>query len=297
MNVDGLFGISRAQAYLDSIIPHIANKNLKAIVLQLSQVAETIQFSQLPNLSNYPFKYYVFKTYLLPSENWKKNTTFLNGTLCLYPEVDNEPYNISNVTEFKMYVLNERFDEDLFDGCLVELIINSEDGNLSRCEISLRCYEYLLKLPKVYGSGYSGYRVTHMVLFLQVVRMRKCLYDTELLNRMLQEECSYIFWEIQKNDELGFVPRLFDLLLEQIDLCGYEGYLEFLPNVLLEYVLKNQNLHGCFRITGLATTIKRESTMMKYGCNSHSTGLASSVLALYLTAMLRTSNSTKNSEF
>ncbi|KAK4874236.1 hypothetical protein RN001_013596 [Aquatica leii] len=282
MNIDGILGISKTRAYLEDILPHINNVTIASQVLKLIYKAETIYFLQLPNLPEYPFKYYVFKTYLLPPNNWK-NVTFLNDKLFTDTEIDAKFSEVFSADEFQMYVRDNGFNETFFDDCLVELITAAES-----CQITQACLQYLAILPKKFGVLFSGYRVTHMLLFLQIARIRKCLYDTQELESMVQKECSYIFWELQKNAEYKFIPKLLDLTLEQIDLCGYEGYSKFFQKRFLDYILRSQHQQGCFKlitVNNAVTKNKRESSVMKHGCNSHATGLAASVLALFLKAL------------
>lgn len=72
-------------------------------------------------------------------------------------------------------------------------------------------------------------------------------------------------------------------------LCGYEGFMEFMPRKWMEHVLSIQTNDGCFGIflkqnsqKNELRRKKREANLMKYGCLDHTTGLGAAVLSLFL---------------
>lgn len=70
------------------------------------------------------------------------------------------------------------------------------------------------------------------------------------------------------------------MLIFPVEMCGYEGYLEFFNDAFMDFLLKQQTPQGCYGNEEVEN--RREVTMMKYGCNSHTSGLAAVSLAIAL---------------
>lgn len=77
-------------------------------------------------------------------------------------------------------------------------------------------------------------------------------------------------------------PELKDLFMEQIFLCAFAGFVEFLDNEWIENVLSWQMESGCFSYNNVS-------------CSSHMNGLGAASLALYGT--IQDSGEIQNSSF
>ncbi|KAF2893343.1 hypothetical protein ILUMI_12829 [Ignelater luminosus] len=289
MNVDGVLGVNTAQAHLIKAIKHAFGSDRQYDYESLKQKAEKIYLLQRPNLRKSPYKYHVFNNYVIPPEVLVHDINFSWGQLNLNPKVFIGPYNVSDLLDYARYVLKTTFDEETSDNCLVEVATASDDRKPHKCPVSKTCYDYMIKMPEIYDSHFPAYGVTHMTLYQQIARSRNCTFNKKQIDHLIKQQCSYILWELKKNVEFGYIPQLFDLFLEQIALCGQEGFEEFLLDEYLEYILQEQNECGGFGNKHVSwkelaekQRIKRESNPMMCGANSHTTGLATAALALFI---------------
>ncbi|KAF2904625.1 hypothetical protein ILUMI_01563 [Ignelater luminosus] len=135
----------------------------------------------------------------------------------------------------------------------------------------------------------SAYGITHRLLFIQVAEALQCKWDKGWIDQKVKTYCSYIYWEALFNSKCEFLKEFDDLFLEQVFLCGYEGFMEFMTRRWMEHVLSIQTNDGCFGIflkRGFRKIElrrkKREANLMKFGCLDHTTGLGAAVLSLFL---------------
>ncbi|KAF2894510.1 hypothetical protein ILUMI_11671 [Ignelater luminosus] len=296
MNLDGLWGVNFAQAYLTKALEDTIDSDVRKNLLLLKEKAKTIYALQSINVENSSWKNYVFINYVMSPEMWLHNIEFSYGKLNKNLKVFTGPYNVSNLLEYVRYILSNAFLKNNYsDVCIMEVATASTDRNPHNCPVNKTCYEHMIKMPKSYDLHFPGYGVTHMTLYLQIARARNCTFNKKQVDAMINERCSYILWELKKNLQFGYIPQLFDLFLEQIFVCGQEGFEEFLQMEYLGYVLREQNAHGGyglilpanFRELSKKQRIKRDGSVMLYGANSHTTGLAVDVLALYIRFMLK----------
>ncbi|KAF2889853.1 hypothetical protein ILUMI_16320 [Ignelater luminosus] len=281
-------------AHLIKSLKDAVHLNVGKKVLLLKDKAQMIYALQRPNLKNFPWKYYVFNNYVIPPEVLLHDIEFSYGKLNPYPKVFTGPYNVSDLLGYARYVMESTFSEELSDNCLVEVVTASDNRKPHHCPVSKSCYDLMIKMPTSYNPHFPGYGVTHMTIYLQIARSRNCIFNKTLIEALVNQQCSYIFWELKKNVEFGYIPQLFDLFLQQISVCGLEGYAEFLQKRYLEHVLQQQNKFGGFGVKEVdlkelarKQRIKKESNRMMYGANNHTTGLATEVLALYIRFLLK----------
>uniref|UniRef100_A0AAR5QDU4 Uncharacterized protein n=2 Tax=Dendroctonus ponderosae TaxID=77166 RepID=A0AAR5QDU4_DENPD len=167
------------------------------------------------------------------------------------------------------------------DKCLQEIInssISLQDVS-APCAVSTDCWNLFFRN----GAG-SGYYLTHKLLLLQIARARNCWLSPATFQRQTREICSAIMSEIINANSKASIEEMFDLFLEQVLLCGYEGFSEFIQNDWLFHILKSQRFSGCFvdHLTDeLKSRIKRDVNYFEDGCNDHTTGLGAAVLGLY----------------
>ncbi|XP_074034679.1 UPF0764 protein C16orf89 homolog isoform X2 [Leptinotarsa decemlineata] len=162
------------------------------------------------------------------------------------------------------------------DRCLVE-ILNMSAFN-GYCYISNICSEMMLDVFRID----TGYLLTHRLLYLQIQRLQGCKipdeYRSTSFNDYTEKFCSYIYKEAKTNEYLGYPYH--DIFMEQVVLCGMEGYSEFISEEWISEVIRWQNPHGCYESIAKNKS-KRTSTLIDYGCSDHSTGLGAAALALY----------------
>ncbi|XP_045478405.1 uncharacterized protein LOC123683423 isoform X1 [Harmonia axyridis] len=120
-----------------------------------------------------------------------------------------------------------------------------------------------------------GYETTHRLLFLQIMRMWQLYPKSQKIH--IESLCRHIYLQAKATRGRTF---FFDLFLEQIFLCGVEGYKEFLNVKWLDMILDNQLEQGCFPVFTRGTNLN--SSVHDEECSDHATGLASAVLALHI---------------
>lgn len=82
-------------------------------------------------------------------------------------------------------------------------------------------------------------------------------------------------------------PRYHDLFMEQIALCGMEGFREdFCKKEWTLQIINWQNDDGCWRLTENGKRTKRQERLLKNGCLAHRTAVALSSLTQLLRHLL-----------
>lgn len=126
------------------------------------------------------------------------------------------------------------------DSCLAELLSSK------RCCISTFCRNIMDE----YRTS-KGYHMTHKLLYYIIVRNKGC---TNLLTKpfptFTRHFCQEIYNEISTYMTKPLDFRLRDIFLEQVLLCAYLGYSEFLIKDWMEIILKWQDPDGQFRHLG-----------------------------------------------
>ncbi|KAL3272554.1 hypothetical protein HHI36_014025 [Cryptolaemus montrouzieri] len=114
-----------------------------------------------------------------------------------------------------------------------------------------------------------------ILLYIQTTSILKCSTRNENLIHYL---CSRMYEQARITNGRG--PFL-DLFMEQIFLCGSEGYVEFLNSIWLQIILNNQLAIGCFPLFGKKYAVNVTSSTSNE-CYEHATGLAIAVMALHI---------------
>ncbi|XP_017772150.1 PREDICTED: uncharacterized protein LOC108559392 isoform X1 [Nicrophorus vespilloides] len=283
INIDGLFGVVFGQAHLQSLLADDLSNYDRKLVKYLKHKADTIYYSAKPRLYNPDnFKHNLFVEKILVPDLWTRDIRYRHLPEKFVPEIE-----FDSASEYMDYLSTSNISETKSDSCLIELISgpNSVPHN---CSVSEDCKDYMV------DNDYFDptYGITHRLLYLQLARSQKCSLDGRLYEERTSAYCSYIYWEIKQNRRFGFMQELDDLLLEQITLCGFEGYDNFFEDSLVSHVLQIQTPFGCFRIPeALFETngddLKRTANIIKHGCNDHTTGLGISTLSLILRYLLK----------
>ncbi|CAH1978281.1 unnamed protein product [Acanthoscelides obtectus] len=273
VNVDCLFGVALATALIDDAYQngtHIMDKSsLEIMEKSLVILKKSIPYSREKSE-------WITDAFLYPTI-WRKNICYRSNAL-----------HIPNLPSFK-YV-KKIFNRDYIDGseidfCLQNIVNFTNSMVPTRCFIDRRCWKYFEP-----DENSVGYLLTHKLLILQLAKARKCYLNDNVYGTKTEELCSSILSEVVNADYYGYLDNMFDLYLEQVVLCGYEGYTEFLQNKWLYYILKSQRSSGCFPAfldDSLKTRMKRNSNTLDDGCVDHTTGLGAAVLALHYNYIIK----------
>ncbi|KAK4874235.1 hypothetical protein RN001_013595 [Aquatica leii] len=268
MNVDGMFGVVVAQAHLQTL----RTPDSKPRFEYLTNLASYLVNHFKGNHSNASSRNDMFMKYLLNVNIWTREITFIYGQLHGKSYVD-----YSTCGEYLDSLANMHFSEELSDDCLLGVIEQSlSEKHL--CWLDEECSDFLS------GNKFlPGYGLTHKLLLVQTIRARKCKWDAFKIHRRVVEFCSKIHRETVKIQNCKYVSFLDDLFIEQIVMCGYEGFEEFMTTEWMEHVLKIQSPHGCFGTSTSSSVFeKREANLIKHNCIDHTSGLGAAALSLFL---------------
>ncbi|KAH0560524.1 UPF0764 protein C16orf89 homolog isoform X2 [Cotesia glomerata] len=167
-----------------------------------------------------------------------------------------------------------------------EQLIAKNDSFLNQlsgdnCRISNICMDMLLR-----KDGSRGYPLTHRVLYVQTAKALQCTENYRAnLTDLTENYCRDIFNDLIELEFNGFPSMSQDLIMEQIFLCGMEGFLEFANEHYGNLIIRWQNSHGCFSSFNSHTVrsrSKRETNPLDYGCDSHATGVAAAALSVLI---------------
>ncbi|KOC60614.1 UPF0764 protein C16orf89 like protein [Habropoda laboriosa] len=165
------------------------------------------------------------------------------------------------------------------DECLAEIVRNRLNRN---CAIPDYCYGILANLEST-----RGYPLTHRLLMVQVAKAMKCDQDLPS-SKLTLSYCSAILEDLHDIEAAGFPYQTPDLMMEQVVLCGMEGFLEFTGDHYERLVLNRSHPSGCFSsfknkpAKDEARVSRRASKQTDFGCDSHATGLAAASLSLFI---------------
>ncbi|CAL7936370.1 unnamed protein product [Xylocopa violacea] len=172
--------------------------------------------------------------------------------------------------------------EEESDRCLAEIVRNKLNADNKILDL---CLDVLTSQGP---SRVRGYPLTHRLLLIQIAKAMKCdkgLASTELT----LSYCSAILQDLIDVETAGFPYQTPDLMLEQVVLCGMEGFLEFTGKHYERLVLSWSHPSGCFSSFGntfhknrTARVSRRASSQTDFGCDSHATGLAAAALSLFI---------------
>ncbi|XP_023247642.1 UPF0764 protein C16orf89 homolog [Copidosoma floridanum] len=169
---------------------------------------------------------------------------------------------------------------DESDKCLLDLINN--------CELSHKCRKLVVNDN---SSSTTGYSLTHRLLIKQTISALQCNTSISRFSPYLGYNlCYQILHDLMSLEAVGFPDIGRDLALEQIFLCGMEGYLDFLSEHYEQLILDWQHDSGCYR--GFSSLLKK-SLYMLISTNSTIPAMSSSlaqvvwVLAIETTQLSR----------
>lgn len=128
------------------------------------------------------------------------------------------------------------------------------------------------KVPFHFKSNSNSRLLFNMVLS----RKRNCNISHEITQKIIHKLCKRIFSEVLTISHRGFPDHLQDLVMEQIFLCSYSGFWDFLRAEWVGEITSWQDKSGCF-------VFKRiDQSEDQSECSDHMTGVGAAILALVL---------------
>ncbi|XP_063232733.1 UPF0764 protein C16orf89 homolog [Bacillus rossius redtenbacheri] len=177
------------------------------------------------------------------------------------------------------------------DHCIVELLNSSSSSSpsSSSCEPSEEC-----RRIEERGRRPTGYATTHRLLYLQIARQVGCGGSPYFANTAFRiaELCAAILREAEFIASLGVPAPLEDIFIEQVTLCGIEGFAEFVRPEWIRKIMSLQRPEGCYGGVAEMTSrtessrVKRNDLRTAHGCMMHETGLAAAALSLSARALV-----------
>ncbi|XP_076650006.1 UPF0764 protein C16orf89 homolog [Halictus rubicundus] len=171
--------------------------------------------------------------------------------------------------------------EEESDRCLGEIVTN---GLNSRYRMPDTCNQILMRRDLT-----RGYPLTHRLLIVQVAKTLGCEHGLPMrMSDLVASYCSSILQDLTDIEAAGFPYQTPDLMMEQVLLCGMEGFLEFTGGHFERLLLGWAQPSGCFSSFGNKSLenaprkVRRASTPTDFGCDSHATGLAAATLSLFI---------------
>ncbi|XP_011881016.1 PREDICTED: UPF0764 protein C16orf89 homolog isoform X2 [Vollenhovia emeryi] len=280
MNVDAIYGVTLAEANLVAALLHenvqylenkffialkelvalsdLTRQNLKATVKSTNKTRILMSLNN-PHLWIRPLPW----TRILPGSNsrlYPKRSLSLDKVVSsIWHGAPNEPEG---------------------DKCITAILSSSLKG---KCEIPATCIAILKKKDDI-----VGYPLTHRLLIVQIARAMECeQVKTASLLPWIPVYCAKVLQDLVNLEAWGFPITAQDLMLEQIVLCGMEGYCEFVDKHYEDIILTWPHQSGCFGIHSFRfanghKVTRRESSRTDFGCTNHMTGLGAGTLALFI---------------
>ncbi|PNF17310.1 hypothetical protein B7P43_G04993 [Cryptotermes secundus] len=302
---DMIFGVVLARGQLAVLRRHLAQRqdvkmepeDLSAISI-LENKCEEIYRKYMPiRLRAIKENYDIIVDNVVREELWDVDYPLTFGKLRKVPRRSlikrgphGEPQKLTSKQRLAL-LLSGRPNETESDSC-ISLLIHPQ-----LCGTSPSCWNIMANKDE----EIHGYSLTHRLLYLQIARQLGCggrveFADSEAAIRSL---CSDILVELKRIVELQVPAGFWDLFLEEVSLCGMEGFAEFLNPLFIDWILPLQTPAGCFadRVQdgwldapieppALSIRRKREDGDLGDGCTMHITGMAAIFLALNIRATI-----------
>ncbi|KAM6155914.1 UPF0764 protein C16orf89 homolog [Rhynchocyon petersi] len=200
---------------------------------------------------------------------------------------------------YQKFPFQDPFSESDSDQCLVQLLGTRTNGS-QPCRYSRFCRDFMTK------TGYSGYYLSHQLLYFLFSRMLGC---TKGLFSRAQDYidlfCANMMDLNRRAEAVRYTHPIRDLFMENIMLCGLAGFADFYKLQWLEAILSWQKpLEGCFGIPGgesapegqgskatenqqdFLKRVKRQEKQFPDGCSVHNTAVAVGALGGFLYVLM-----------
>ncbi|KAF5287515.1 hypothetical protein FQA39_LY04143 [Lamprigera yunnana] len=261
MNFDVAVALTLAEAQLQEALLYdlvATEKQMLRSLIQKCQVSRKI----LKRLSSESSTNDLLARFLIDYRLWIINKDFFVDELedlAIY-----QSWTIADVLRNKSAEYNGIHSND----CLEELLASG------RCFLSDRCRIFM------FGKRLdTAYVLTHRLLFLHVMQMARCFTRRSIFDELTRDYCALMLKEAKTNELLGFPQH--DLFLEQVTLCGLEGFSEFLNDRWTRVIIQWMSRRGCYKDVDDKLN-RRSANHISYGCVDHTTGLAAAALSTIL---------------
>ncbi|XP_043284273.1 UPF0764 protein C16orf89 homolog isoform X2 [Venturia canescens] len=274
MNVDAIFGLNLAQVHVGAVLEHenaifLTEKNriTLQVILTLCQIAEN-DGKKLVKASGLEM--------MIRTEVWNRTIFWRLG------ELGERPSTSAGLSEAEVprlfYQGSPSESESL--RCFIDLLVRDENRI---CRISKECAEMLER-----NDCSRGYPLTHRILYAQLATALGCqTISLGGLESMKKAFCTTVLQDLVDLESMNFPFFSRDLAMEQIAVCGMNGYLEFTNERYAKLITSWPNSHGCFSAFGFGEGDekkrgKRSTSKMDYGCDNHASGVAAACLSLLI---------------
>ncbi|GAB1607016.1 uncharacterized protein LOC115217506, partial [Argonauta hians] len=261
---------------------HKTSRHYRHLVDDIQKMAERLSDMSIKHIAhNYPY-YYAKIGKLLEKHFW---------------EIDHvtRPLNMDLVSSLPIQPGEEQLKESISDDCIAELL-GTRPHATGTCQVSDLCWTLMT------GPGYSGYSLSHELFYLQIGQQAGCTkalaakavrFNKFPLDTLSGSFCSSMWLEANNQSRHGYSPASNDLFMEQIGLCGMQGYYQFAEAAWLKHILSWQSQDGCYRGWPLEfitqdqhSRQKREEKILDDGCMCHRTTVASIALSQFTRYLL-----------
>ncbi|XP_053595542.1 UPF0764 protein C16orf89 homolog [Microplitis demolitor] len=274
VNIDSIFGLTLAEA---NLIAALSSSHIKFLPPEQWTLLNEIVNLCLSSRANFDKQldkkndsFTMMSKVLIQSDIWIHLINWQNGLILPYK------YNFhSSKNKAASFLWQGSPQETESDSCLVELV---EDN----CHVSNKCADMLLK-----EDGSRGYPLTHRLLYVQAAKALQCKehHRTNFKN-LIKSYCRNILNDLFELEFNGFPSKSRDLIMEQIALCGMEGFSEFTNPHYGDLIIEWQNSFGCFKTRNSDQQIqfryKRTSNPLDHGCDGHTIGVAAAALSILI---------------
>lgn len=186
--------------------------------------------------------------------------------------------NYWEIVRLMQWIMHGTPTETESDQCLIEIVRSNLEG---KCEIPATCVATLMR-----DDDTTGYPLTHRLLIVQVAKALGCeKANTISLSSLIPVYCARIFKEFINIEAWNFPNVARDLMLEQVVLCGMEGYYEFVDKHYEDTILSWPHWSGCFALFEFSNEhhiTRRSSSRTDFGCDNHMTSLGAASLAVFI---------------
>ncbi|XP_008214331.2 UPF0764 protein C16orf89 homolog [Nasonia vitripennis] len=278
MNMDTTFGVTFAQANIQAALRHknviyldAYQKDVLENLLELSEDTRNLlhTYEKLPNKNVQELSFQLNRP-----EIWIKPIVWKKLDLTDKP-LPNPDLTVDETVESMFRGHPQEAESDY---CFINLV--------NHCEFPNECRDLIVHND----NATTGYPLTHRLLMIQLMNALECETKiTQFTPYLVYEFCSLILQDLVNLEAMEFPHVGKDLALEQIFLCGLEGYLDFLNEHYEQLLLDWQHPSGCYSGIGHSvnynwakTRVRRSGGFTDFGCVNHATGLGAAALALFI---------------
>ncbi|KAK0168163.1 hypothetical protein PV327_001991 [Microctonus hyperodae] len=277
VNADAVFGLTLAQVNLAAVL---SSPNIEFLFEdELNRIDETellcdnsrvYVVDKLLQKENYSMASLI--QVLTRPEIWMSEISWRKGIL--QTEFTSSPHlTVMKVISSIFSGTPQAYESDY---CLRQLVNDN-------CEIPDTCVDMLIR-----NDNSRGYPLAHRLLFVKTALAVNCKENPRTnLSNLIEDYCREIFQNLIDLENFNFPSISQDLAMEQIVLCGMEGYLEFINGHYADLITSWRNQYGCYSALNInqrkgKVRYKKSTNPMDYGCDSHACGVAAAALSLLI---------------